>query len=168
MRIKRNIISFLIIGALGTIFHFVYEWTNDNTFAGCFFPVNESIWEHLKLYFYPALIYYSAEYFVTKPRSENYTSQIAISIYAAFASTLIIYYLYYGILGFNLDFLNITIFFISVIVLIITRNKIDNSQKFNTKNSKITFLILLVIQGFLFAVWSYNPPSLGIFLPPRY
>ena len=43
----------------GTLSHFLYEWTNKNVIAGLFTPVNESIWEHMKLVFFPMLIYSS-------------------------------------------------------------------------------------------------------------
>ena len=51
---KRNITAFLTIGLIGVISHFIYEWTGENTLAGLIFPVNESIWEHLKLIFFPS------------------------------------------------------------------------------------------------------------------
>lgn len=166
MGIKKNITAFLVIGILGTLFHFVYEWTNENFIAGLFFPVSESIWEHLKLIFYPTLIYSSFEYFACKNKPENYIPATAVSIFWGMFVTTALYYIYSGILGFNVSFIDISIFFIAVIMLIVKRNKILRNEKFNTKNAVITSLILLGITAFLFAVWSYNPPSLGIFTPP--
>jgi len=166
MKFKNNLIAFIVIGGLGSLFHFVYGWTNENMIVGLFFSVNESVWEHLKLIFYPALIYFTAEYFITKPKTDNYISQITVSIFYAMATTISLFYIYTGILGFNVDVINIMIFLLSVIVLIIKRNKIAEEEKFKSKNAKILFIFLLVITAFLFAVWSYNPPSLGIFTPP--
>ena len=51
MTLKRNLIAFLVISILGTIGHFLFEWTGENAIVGLFFPVNESTWEHLKLLF---------------------------------------------------------------------------------------------------------------------
>ncbi len=46
--------AYLLACALGTGLHFVYGlWPN--TFVGLFVPVNESVWEHLKLLFWPYL-----------------------------------------------------------------------------------------------------------------
>ena len=166
MKISKNIISFVIIGGLGTLFHFVYNWTNNNMLAGFIFPVNESIWEHLKLIFYPALIYFTAEWLIKKQNNENNISSIAISIFCGMFTTVFLYYLYSGILGYNVDFLNILIFFISIIALIRKRNKIINSEKHNDSNTKIILVMALILTALLFAVWSYNPPHLGIFIPP--
>ena len=40
----------------GVISHFVYEWSGNNRLVGLFFPTNESVWEHMKLCFYPYLL----------------------------------------------------------------------------------------------------------------
>lgn len=41
---------------LGVVLHFTFEWSNNNILVGTFSPVNESIWEHLKLLFFPMWI----------------------------------------------------------------------------------------------------------------
>lgn len=163
---KKFIIAFLVIGGLGVLFHFVYEWTNNNTFAGYFFPVNESIWEHLKLIFYPALIYFTAEGIILKEKNDNNIASIAISIFKGMFTTVMLYYLYSGILGYNVDFINILIFFISVFVLLKKRNSVLNSKKSSDSNTNTILIMALILTGLLFAVWSYNPPLLGIFIPP--
>ena len=50
------ILGFLFTAALGTIWHFLYDWTGRGAIAALFFPVNESTWEHMKLIFFPMLL----------------------------------------------------------------------------------------------------------------
>ena len=50
----------------GVLLHFAYEWSDNNTFVGLFSAVNESTWEHLKLVFFPSLIYFLFEYFSSR------------------------------------------------------------------------------------------------------
>lgn len=45
--------------AVGSLSHFFYEWSGGSTAAGIFFPVNESVWEHMKLVFFPFLVYFA-------------------------------------------------------------------------------------------------------------
>ena len=45
---KIKIIGFFIMMCLSFLSHFMYEWC-DNFLFSIFFPVNESIWEHMKL-----------------------------------------------------------------------------------------------------------------------
>ena len=55
-RMKQSIPSwqiggFVFEGALGTLLHFVFDWSGGNVAAALFSAVNESIWEHMKLLF---------------------------------------------------------------------------------------------------------------------
>ena len=54
--IKAELIVILFSLVLGTLLHFTYEWSGENLFVGSFSAVNESVWEHLKLVFFPMLI----------------------------------------------------------------------------------------------------------------
>lgn len=166
MKLKNSIIAFIVIGALGALFHFIYGWTNENYVAGLIFPVNESTWEHLKLIFYPTLIFSAFEYFILKTNPKNYLTATAIGIFFGKLTTVTLFYLYSGVLGFSVDFLNIAIFYISVIVLIKSRNCIIKSDKFQGSTAKIISALYLVFCAILFAFWSNNPPTLGIFTPP--
>ena len=166
MKKSNNILAFLIIGILGTLFHFVYEWTNKNYIAGFIFPINESTFEHLKLLFYPIIIYSIYEYIRLKNKPENYISAISACIFAGKLTIVTLFYLYSGVLGFNVDFLNITIFFIAVIISLIVKNYILKSEKFSSKTASIISALYIIISVLLFCAWSYNPPSLGIFIPP--
>ena len=54
MNIKKwQIFASIFCLILGTILHFTYEWFNYNVIVGLFSTINESVWEHLKLLFYP-------------------------------------------------------------------------------------------------------------------
>ena len=56
--LKRDIgIGIVFSVIVGTLAHFVYEWTGKNPIAAIFFPINESVWEHVKLLFFPTLLY---------------------------------------------------------------------------------------------------------------
>ena len=55
--LKSYIITGIIfVSIVGTLFHFVYEWSGNNILIGLFTPINESIWEHTKLIFFPIAI----------------------------------------------------------------------------------------------------------------
>ena len=49
--------GFLFVGALGTLLHFVYEWSGGSIPAACVSAVNESAWEHMKLLFVPLFLF---------------------------------------------------------------------------------------------------------------
>ena len=47
------IISGAVISGLGSLFHFIYEWSNCLSVVGIIGAVNESVWEHLKILLWP-------------------------------------------------------------------------------------------------------------------
>ena len=56
--------GFLFNIILGTIGHFLYDWSNNNKIIGFFFATDESIWQHLKLDITPVLLW------IIKPNSK--------------------------------------------------------------------------------------------------
>lgn len=56
MRFTRKtfaILSAVVVVILGSLFHFVYEWSGKHDAVAWFASVDESVWEHLKLFFWP-------------------------------------------------------------------------------------------------------------------
>lgn len=54
---KWEIAEFIFIAIVGTLLHFVYDWSGQNPAVGIIASVSESTWEHLKLLFMPALLF---------------------------------------------------------------------------------------------------------------
>ena len=70
-----EITGFLVVCALSGVFHFIYDWSGKQTWIGFFCPVNESTWEHLKLLFFPVLIFSAIEYIWIRKESDVYKRQ---------------------------------------------------------------------------------------------
>ena len=52
-----QLIGFAFTGLLGTLLHYLYEWTNESILVSPFSGINESTWEHMKLIFFPMFIF---------------------------------------------------------------------------------------------------------------
>lgn len=50
-------IGIFFVITTGSLAHFFYDWSGHASIVGYFTPVNESIWEHMKLLFFPMLLY---------------------------------------------------------------------------------------------------------------
>ena len=61
-----EILGTVFVVATGTLAHFVYDWTGRQDLIGLFFAKNESTFEHLKLLFYPFLLYSEFEYILLR------------------------------------------------------------------------------------------------------
>lgn len=101
-----------IISAAATVagsflFHFLYVWTQ-NGFIALFSAVNESIWEHVKIVFFPYLIAAGIEYLVLKPSLRRYLTAKAAGLIFIPLAMISFYYTYSGILGFRLTAVDIS------------------------------------------------------------
>lgn len=164
----KSIKWFCIIGAvvtiiLGVISHFVYDWTGGNFFVGLFFPVNESTWEHMKLLFFPMFGY---ALLVGKRIEEQIPcvyNAMYIGIITGLAMIPVMFYTYTGILGFNVDWLNIALYVISVAAAYYVVYQV--AEKGTIGDSKILQYIMYVLL-IAFMVFSVYPPKLGLFTSP--
>ena len=159
-------LAFIIIGISGTLWHFIYEWTGENLIIGAVAPVNESTWEHLKLLFFPAIIYFLIEYFLSKERYENLIAADVIGIFMGMLTIVTFFYTYKGILGYDVAALDVLRYFIGLGVTLYVKSRILKKKSFSSKTAKCLSLILTAITAVLFVIWSFYPPRLGIFIPP--
>ena len=75
MSLKRlKVIDVFIIFALCFLTHFIYSWF-PNTLFSIFFPVNESIWEHMKMLF-SAIIIFSVVDFIPRWKPSGASSSL--------------------------------------------------------------------------------------------
>ena len=113
---KRVKITGAIIWFLLTfISHFMYNWFPNN-FVASFFPINESVWEHMKLFVTPAIITFIFEMIYMKIKKEciqnNYLS-LLLEIMSSIGIFLTIFLPYYYRFPHNL-FITLIMMFISI------------------------------------------------------
>ena len=181
----------LIAGAVfvliaGTLAHFVYDWSGQNRIVGWFFPVNESTWEHMKLIFFPMLLYslvFGRE-------------MLCAMLWGTLAGTWLIpvlFYTYSGILGRNMFVLDLAVFVLSVLAGFWVAGRIggvlpaggkgqhaDRGKELKLPGEKAghwsglcdgpygTWLVCALTAGMIlgFLFFTYDPPDLGIFAAP--
>ncbi len=165
MGTKKNIIAFIVIGLLGTLLHFVYDLSNENAIVGIFSAVNESIWEHQKLLYWAAVIYSIGEYLLLERKPHNYKIATALGILSGIMAVITLFYTYSGILGFSVTFIDISLYFIGVLVFIIVRNLIIKNRALMSGTAQISGILIIVVLGILFAVWTFFPKKISIFIP---
>ena len=98
LTIKRILIEAMFIFLLGSVMHFVYEWSGGNNLFGLVSPISESVWEHNKLFILPLVIVSYLRY----RDSKDLRSVLNLSlIQFLFMTTFIVsfFYTYIGALG---------------------------------------------------------------------
>ena len=164
--LKIQVIITVISIILGTILHFTYNLSGENSFIGTFSAVNESIWEHLKLAFFPMLILGIIEYFFVKNISNNYIEAKTIGIFLAISFIVVAFFTYTGILGVDILILDILIFITSIILGETTSYKLMKRENESNNKTKVLAGIILIFLLFSFIICTFNPPKVNLFRDP--
>ncbi len=167
-KIKRwHIFGALFTSVVGTLLHFVYEWTGGNVIAGIFGAVDESTFEHLKLFFWPFIFFSIIEYAVYGKNNGYFLPARAVTVFLGIFLITDIFYTYSGILGFSVTFIDIAIFYISVIsAYVVSYKRIINKKKLFGTDSRFLAPAILLLMCILFVAFSFYKPDLGLFKPP--
>lgn len=84
-----RIASFIFLWGVGALLHFAYRWSSQNLLIGMFGCVNESVWEHLKMVFWPWVFWSLGEYSVCKTQIHNFIlgkiAQVTLSCFFVIA-----------------------------------------------------------------------------------
>ncbi|MFX1375158.1 MAG: DUF6512 family protein [Promethearchaeota archaeon] len=157
-----EVFGIFFITIIGSLFHFVFEWLGHWGPIGGFFPVNESVWEHLKLPFWSILIFTLIEYNFIKNESKNVIFGKAIASLISIMTIIVVFYSYTSLLNIELLVIDIFSFIIGIVLGQLASYKIITREKLSYWFSSLswTFIILL---GFTFLLFTYFPPKLPIF-----
>lgn len=158
-------INFIFVVILGTVLHFAYAWSGQKRFVGIFCPINESVWEHLKMLFMPMLLFSVMEYFTIGKDYQNYISAKSIGILLGLLFIIAFFYTYTGIIGRNYLWMDIFTFICGVLITFSYSERNINNVS-NPMGAKLGGLLLLAAVALSFAVFTFRPPHLGIFIDP--
>ena len=90
--------------------HFLFDWTGAYSLAPIS-AVNESTWEHMKILFFPMLIFSCAQYFFFREDFSGFWWVKLVGIIVGELAIPILFYTNNGAFGKTPDWLNISFFF---------------------------------------------------------
>ncbi len=147
----------------GTILHFLYDWLGGAAWVSPFSGVNESTWEHMKLLFWPMLIYAIVQSYFFKERADYWCIKLRGTL-LGLVLIPIVFYTYNGVIGPSPDWINIAIFFISAAVAYICETRQFNNEP--TCRSSKTCIAILCVLALLFVIFTFATPEISIFKDP--
>lgn len=144
---KKNIFMIIFLFLLSFLWHFMYDWF-PCVLTSIFFPVNESIWEHMKIIFYCLFIGS-----VLEKKGNNYYLNILVKPLVGVLFYLIIFIPLYLIFGESM-FISISLMLFTYIIMELLGIKISKQEELNIKALPIIIIILISI---LFSILTYYP-----------
>ena len=153
---KIKFISIFILFFISFLVHFLYD-KFPSFFTLIFAPVNESVWEHMKVIFTSIIIYsiFEALYFKKKNiKVNNYIFSIFISGILGIIFYLAAYIPLHLLLGHSM-IIAIVILFLTFVLISQISLYLFNSEEHKSLN-KISIILIIVVYG-IFTYLSYNP-----------
>ena len=160
-----QMIGFIFTAILGTLLHFLFDWTGGSAAAALISAVNESIWEHMKLLFYPMVIFACVEYRYWGREIPSFWCVKLVGILVGLALIPALYYSYTGILGMEADWFNITIFFIAAGYAYWLESRL--LQKDTCHLPQLAAVAIIVLISLLFTVFTFLTPEIPFFRDPQ-
>lgn len=147
---------------VGTLLHFTYAWSGDNRVVGLYSAISESVWEHLKLLFFPALVYTVLEYLWIGHCKSGYVLVRAKATLLGMLTITMLYYTYSGIIGQHFLVADLLTFLIGTTVTAwYTWRRVPQAS-----GGDWVGVLLFAIVAVCFGVFSLFPPTHGIFAIP--
>lgn len=158
LKILGTIIAFLLCFPV----HFIYD-KFPNFITSIFFPINESIWEHMKIFFTCIMISSVIQKIVMFKLKEDLTNICFSNFIAAILSIpifLLMFLPIYYFIGENF-ILTIFLMLITIIIVEIISYKIILMNDFKMENKTILLVIFVYI---IFGVLTYCPLDCDLFV----
>ena len=158
--------GFLFVSAVGTLLHFVYDWTGENLLAAVISAVNESTWEHMKLFFIPLFLFSVVQACTIGKSYPNILAVRTISALMGLALIPVLYYTYTGIGGQSVSWLNIAIFYVAVLAAFLLDFRLLRKGRFSSPWQQLLGLVVLWALLFLFVWCTFRPIHLPLWQDP--
>lgn len=159
---KIKIINVIGVFALSFLFHFMYEWWT-NVVTSIFFPVNESIWEHMKIFVSAILVWGLVDKFLLDKFNIYYNNHFFSTVLTSILSIalyLIIYLPLYKIFGETM-FISIGLMLLDYILMAYVSYKILSENELNI--NKVFLIIVIIVTYVSFGLLTYIPPKYFLF-----
>ncbi|MBQ9756791.1 MAG: hypothetical protein IJW15_00010 [Clostridia bacterium] len=162
---KWQLAGFIFTSIAGVLLHFLFDWTSGSVLVALFSAVNESIWEHMKLMFFPMFFYALVESRYIGKEYKNFWCVKLMGIVLGVVLIPVVYYTINGIFGMTPDWMNITIFFVVAATSYFVETQLFKKGGESCKSSRIV-LVTLWLVALIFVVFTFAPPQIPLFRAP--
>ena len=161
-----EIAGVLAIIGFGTTLHFWFEWTDYWRPIALIAAVNESTWEHIKMAFWPGLIFAMVEYPFIKSDINNFALAKIAGLLTMPMITVILFYGYTSLTGTHMLWADVIVFILSVIGGQVVSLNILIRSKETLPGANRLALAGLALMVLAFSLLSYFPLKNFIFTHP--
>lgn len=161
-----ELIGGVVIFLVGGFLHFLYELSGFTTIAAPFGSVNESTWEHLKLFFWAGAGFAVVEHAYLRHRVRNFWAAKGTAAIATMLGVVVSFYAYVGVIvplgakGTLLGTLVTAVIGIAIGQVLAYRLLVGPERG---PRARLAGIAALVALGVAFIAFTFSPPRLFLF-----
>lgn len=154
-----------VVFAIASFLHFFYNLSGKSAVGALLGSVNESVWEHLKIFAIAYTVWAATELLWTKPSLKEFVWAKAAGVYFLCLSIASFFYIYTTLFGRSVLFIDLTsgltFSFLAHLISYKLMNSEKNRGQFFLTGTMMFFLLFIMILCFTF-----YPPKTKLFEDP--
>jgi len=149
----------------GSLLHFVFDWTGRLELVAPFAPVNESVWEHVKLAFWPALALLPID--PRRRRVSRRVAWVATFVASLIGPAIVVggFYAYTAVTSHSLP-ADLLLFAVAVVLGQLAAERIYRRAELSGWSAAGAGIAIVIAVSAL-TLWSFDPPRRGLFRDGR-
>ena len=156
--VESSLWMILPLGVLGSLLHFLFDWTKHNKFVAIFSAVNESYWEHIKIAIWPVILVQVALFTLGGQQFPAFIPAATIALYSIPVSMVGLVFTYKALTKRNILRIDITVFFITIAIAQILF-VLMLEQLAPTSATVVLAIVFLVGLVTAFCLFTLRPPK---------
>lgn len=157
--------GFIFTSVAATVLHFLYEWSGEELYTALFSAVNESVWEHIKIFSLPYVIWGFVEIFCSGIPFRRLMPSKVFGLYTMITVIPVFFYTYTGIFGKNIAIVDILSGFAITALSYYVSYRLAVYAPFIDKYFKLA-AVLFAIYAAALAFFTFAPPRIPLFQDP--
>lgn len=157
-----EIASAVFVLLAGSALHFLFEWSGYWRPIAWLAPVNESVWERLKIGFWPGLLFALIEYVALRRIVGGFWAAKTLGLLTTVAAMISLYYGYTAAIGEESVLSGIAIFVIAVLLGHAIGYQILAAQEIGERARRWVWIGLAAL-ALALILFTYYPPHLPLF-----
>lgn len=157
------LLSFLFCAIIGTLSHFVYSWSGNATCLAPFVPIDESVFEHLKMLMYPVIVTTLIEAIIRKKHLASILGARSIGIASGCVGLTCFFFLYTGFSPQrSVVWIDIVSYYVFLGFIYLISELLERKWSGNKAFEWVGFVLLLALVA-LFSFYIYYKPDALLF-----
>jgi len=163
---KWKLTGMVTVVVAGSLMHSIYPWSGETRWLGFLFPVNESVWEHLKMGYYALFLYALVAYPFLHRKVHNFWFAKLVGVFVLNVTVVLVFYTYTALIGRSIVLIDILSY---VLGAMLSQQLIHRIylEKVLFRYAGIVGIGGMLIIGLMFAWFTLHPPFKSIFRDGR-